>query len=582
MSLPKLYIFSPLPPARNGIADYTGSIMAALMSYYTCVGVVADDAPMPELPRGASAMYVSEYRRLSAFVQEERHLFQIGNNAGHAYIFPWLERISGVVVIHDATLAHVLDWIAGKSGGSFAYHDLAGAAHGSTAREVLAQATASGLWFGALGQEITFLPPVIQPAQAVIVHSRLARQRVLAADPAAKVHVIPHFAHAEERVVSNVSVESGTEYRLLCLGFPSRAKRLDLVLEALKVIRDSGVEARLIIAGEIRPEEVDLESEIASRNLQDAVELLGYIPESRISELLDNADVLVNLRDPTSGESSGTLARALGAGLCTLVTDVGTYSEFPDGTVYKLRKAEMTAIGLAQALWRLWDDRALRATIAAQGQAYVFHHCSLERVAEQYRDAIEAAYDHVAKQARAETIIAFPMIVSRLKYEHLAELHGGLVSPYQLWWRERMLPFAPSGVKLACLDVSEALKAMIKEGWGWRPHSIAEDGSLKGDAGLALLDESSVERLPRWRDQLSAIASQLPPGGTLTVEIIRERHLRLTVTRALAKLGLRCLRETYGPTLPLLIEESQDWLPTGWCGCFVKSAMPSPSVAEGI
>jgi glycosyltransferase involved in cell wall biosynthesis len=556
--------------------------MAALAPYYTCLGVVADDAPMPELPAGVRAIYLSEYRQLSDSVREERHLFQIGNNAGHAYILPWIERVSGVVVIHDATLAHVLDWIAAKSGGPSAYRDLADAAHGPLAKEVLVQSSLNGLWFGAMGQEITFLPPVIRPSRAIIVHSRLARQRVLAADASACVHVIPHFAHVGKDRLADRSEESRTEYRILCLGFPSRAKRLDLVLDALRIILNTGIEARLIIAGEIRPEEVDLESEIRARDLGGAVELKGYVPENLISDLIDNADVLVNLRDPTSGESSGTLARALGAGLCTMVTDVGTYSEFPDGTVYKLRKAEMTASGLAQALWRLWHDPALRAAIAAGGQAYVFRHCSIEGVAQQYRDVIEAAYARLGKSLNAEAVLAFPTAVSRIKFEQLAKSHRALASPFQLWWRERLLPVTRNGAVLVCLDVSDALRTMIKEGWGWESSSATDGVAPTFYAGLALFDETCVERLREWQDQLVAIASNLPPCGALIIEIINEKYLRGALTRSLAAFGLRCLRETYGPTLPLLTEENQSWLPTGWCACFVKSAMPVVSAVDNI
>ena len=41
-------------------------------------------------------------------------------------------------------------------------------------------------------------------------------------------------------------------------------------------------------------------------------------------------DIVLNLRYPTVGESSGTLLRALGMGKAVVVTDVGSFREYPD------------------------------------------------------------------------------------------------------------------------------------------------------------------------------------------------------------------------------------------------------------
>ncbi len=40
-------------------------------------------------------------------------------------------------------------------------------------------------------------------------------------------------------------------------------------------------------------------------------------------------DIVLNLRYPTVGESSGTLQRALGMGKAVVVSDVGSFSEYP-------------------------------------------------------------------------------------------------------------------------------------------------------------------------------------------------------------------------------------------------------------
>lgn len=567
MSRPPLYLFSPLPPARNGIADYTDTLMGALEVHYRCIGVVADDAPTPDWPE---ALHISEYRRIAAGVAAERHLFQLGNNAGHAYLIPWLERVPGVLTVHDATMAHVLDWITAHGGGGGpAYRRLAEVSHGRDGLAMLEQAAAGGLWFGAMGQELGFLSPLVQPARAVVVHSHLARQRVLAAAPRVPVHVIAHFA----KPMSDLGRVAGDgALRILCLGFPARAKRLDLVLAALAILRTEGVPARLTIAGEVRPEEVDIEAEIAALGLEPLVEITGYVGEEHMADLLDSADVVVNLRDPTSGESSGTLARAMAAGVCAVVSDIGTYAEFPDGTVVKLRKAMMNAQALAQTLWRLHADPAHREATGQRGRKHVLESCGLVQVADAYRDAIEAAYACPPPAVRAEAAVSHFPPTRQAALEELARDTGALDYPYQLWWRERLLPVPQADDVLCLLGVEAPLATMIAREWRWRTKEAAGAETGPVAAALVLVDEADANTMAERVRTAGVLAQHLPSGGSLTIEVANESYLHETVTRTFERCGLRMLREAHGPVLPLMGVSFERWLPSNWAATYVRCA----------
>ena len=57
----------------------------------------------------------------------------------------------------------------------------------------------------------------------------------------------------------------------------------------------------------------------------------------RVRGLIAAADIVLNLRYPTVGETSGTLLRALGLGRAVLVSDVGAASpNFPDDVCLKV------------------------------------------------------------------------------------------------------------------------------------------------------------------------------------------------------------------------------------------------------
>ena len=61
-------------------------------------------------------------------------------------------------------------------------------------------------------------------------------------------------------------------------------------------------------------------------------------------------DVLVNLRSPTMGETSGAVIRGLALGKPMLVSDVGWFSELPDDAVLKIPVDEYEVPTIAAAL----------------------------------------------------------------------------------------------------------------------------------------------------------------------------------------------------------------------------------------
>jgi len=84
----KVGFFSPLPPARSGIADYAAALLGPLRGLAD-VEVYAD-------PREAGD--------LSRF---DVLLYQMGNNGYHASIYECALEHPGVLVMHEANLHHL-------------------------------------------------------------------------------------------------------------------------------------------------------------------------------------------------------------------------------------------------------------------------------------------------------------------------------------------------------------------------------------------------------------------------------------------------------------------------------------------
>jgi glycosyltransferase involved in cell wall biosynthesis len=84
--------------------------------------------------------------------------------------------------------------------------------------------------------------------------------------------------------------------------------------------------------------------------LEEQVRIHGRVPGPTLDAYLAAADVCINLRHPTSGETSAMVLRVLGAGTPVIVSDEGWFSELPDDAVVKVPSGPDEAAALARAI----------------------------------------------------------------------------------------------------------------------------------------------------------------------------------------------------------------------------------------
>jgi glycosyltransferase involved in cell wall biosynthesis len=165
-------------------------------------------------------------------------------------------------------------------------------------------------------------------------------------------------------------------------------KRIPALLEAFAMLREQRPGARLLLVGEAT-ERFELDRRLERLGLGgDELIREQWVTEERFRSLMAACDVLVNLRSPTMGETSGSVIRALALGKPVLVSDVGWFSEIPDGAVLKIPVDDYEVPTIAGAL-ALAADHA--AELGAAAAAYVHAEHDLARVADAYTAALEEA-----------------------------------------------------------------------------------------------------------------------------------------------------------------------------------------------
>jgi glycosyltransferase involved in cell wall biosynthesis len=374
----KVAYYSPLPPERSGIADYSAMLL-------------------PELQRRLDVEVVgrSSRRRTRRSARgADVALYHVGNDPSHHWwIVEELRRRPGVVVLHDFVLHHLIAGMTVGRRNADGYLDAMQREAGAVGR-MLAHGVVDGLLpalWERRAHEFPLTGEVLSFASGVIVHSEYV-ERLVGERYAGPVWRIPLAAWPMPADVPDAGLPPD---RLIVgsFGHVNPAKRVPQLLEGFALLREHLPEALLLLVGSVAPG-VRLE-------LPDDVLHYDYVAEEKLWSLLAATDICVSLRFPTMGETSGVAVRALEAGCPQVVSDVGWFSELPDEVALKVPVGDDEVDVLAAHLERLGRDSELRTAVGAAARAYAETNHDLGRVADAYAAALE---EHVGGEAVGEAV----------------------------------------------------------------------------------------------------------------------------------------------------------------------------------
>jgi glycosyltransferase involved in cell wall biosynthesis/SAM-dependent methyltransferase len=410
----RVAFFSPLPPARSGIADYAAALLE----------------PLEQM---AAVETFEDPRKAGDLSRFDVLLYQMGNNHYHASIYECALEHPGVIVLHEANLHHLHAERTIKRGDWDAYVDGVAEDGGEAARAFAERVRR--LEVGPDYEGVPMLRRLLKRARGVIVHSDFVGEAVRAAGYEGPVERIWHGAWIDR---DPKRMALGDVYRsklglapttplVGSFGFLKPYKRIAESLRALKRLVRLNPEVRMILCGEPHPE-LDLDNLIAGLGLAEHVRVLGYLSGEDFDHYMAACDVILNLRYPTVGESSGTLLRAFSLGKPVLVTDIGSFREYPDEICLKVPAppdvAEEDAI--FEYLNLLLERPACAKTLGARARAWVERECPWEVVARHYVEFLERVHTGRPKPvALVETAAPETMAVPPDKILTWAQDEGG-------------------------------------------------------------------------------------------------------------------------------------------------------------
>ncbi len=323
--------FSPMPPSTSGIAAYSAELVPLLRSQTVHIDVFAE----PPGCDGPGVVAAREFVWMQRRQPYDLVVYHLGNAQCHDYMWGYLFRYPGLIVLHDAQVHQararsLLERWRPRRDDYLAEF----AANHPDAPADLGLLFEAGLG-GSLYAHWPLVRLVLQRARLAAVHSTalaaglqetcgidVAGVPMGVADPLDPPPAVSAAAIRARHGVPPDAVVVGA------FGGVTPEKRLPELLGAVAALAGREPRLHVLVVG-ARAAHYDVTADAADRGLEGRVHVTGFVDEAELGAYLAATDIGACLRWPSNGETSASWWRAMAAGKATIITDLAHQPELP-------------------------------------------------------------------------------------------------------------------------------------------------------------------------------------------------------------------------------------------------------------
>ena len=391
---PKMAFISPLPPERTGIADYSADLLPALAKYYDIELVVSQNYVDNSWVNGNGKIRNIDWL-MENVDQIDRFVYQIGNSHFHAYMLDLIDKIPGVVVLHDFYLSGLMSWLELVAGHPHAWSKSLYLSHGYKALQERMKD------IGWAQNKFPVNWGVLQKARGVIVHSAYAKKMLADwyfVNKNANWKIIPllrsDMTNADSLDFRKKLKIPEKSFVVCSFGFLGPNKQnLRLLQSWLKSCLSKDTQCFLIFVGENPKGDYggEVVSTIKNSGCEDRVRITGFVPTDVFHQYLSVCDLAVQLRTDSRGETSAAVLDCMNYSVPVIVNANGSMAELDAESVWLLPDS-FTDEQLIFALEELRYDEKKRKYMGKTGKEVILDKHTPQKCAEAYYDAIEGFY----------------------------------------------------------------------------------------------------------------------------------------------------------------------------------------------
>lgn len=390
----RLAYVSPWSPDRSGIADYSAELLPELARHYDIELVTSKERAQKPPTDSSYRLHGPDWLRANAG-RIDRVLYHFGNSVFHDFMYDLLVDVRGTVVLHDFFLSGFFSeserFLKRGPVWTGALYD----SHGYAAvrdRFFVGDPTAVVLKYPTNFE-------VVGRSLGVIVHSDHARKLAMqwyGANVGRDWALVPHLRAlpaALDRKAARMALGLREDVFLVCcFGHLGELKLNDRLLAAWRASALAADErCQLVFVGECPDNRYGraFQGMLRASGESARIRITGWNSPDDYNHYLSAADVAVQLRGHSRGETSGAVLDCLAYGLPTIVNACGSMAELSPDAVLMLPES-FENVALASALEALRRDAGLRASLSASASNLVRVRHDPQACADLYTEVIES------------------------------------------------------------------------------------------------------------------------------------------------------------------------------------------------
>jgi glycosyltransferase involved in cell wall biosynthesis len=420
----RLAYFSPLPPAPTGIADYSVDVLRLLSAFHRVDAFHAQErVDEAALPAACPAHRAEAFAQRHAERRYDLAIYQMGNGPAHDFLYHWIPRQPGLLVLHELVLHHARARAFLDSPEALAYRHEPSSALRREAALLPLQRYRDELGYSyprqagrlasaqleTTGRLLPYAYPLfrlpVEASRATAVHNGFMLRAIreeLPETPLARIAMPMARVAVGAEAVARTRARHGIDRDELVVGgfgLLTPEKRIDTLARAAARARALGSRLRLLLVGPL-PDPAALWARLGELGLRDVAILTGRVPLEELPLYIEACDVVVHLRYPSARETSAALLRVLAQGRATVISDLEHLDEIPRDAVLRADASDEEG-GVLRAIVALAGSRGARERLGRKAADFTSRAHSPERCLATYEAAIETALRSQAPEPRA-------------------------------------------------------------------------------------------------------------------------------------------------------------------------------------
>ncbi|MCX7338313.1 MAG: glycosyltransferase, partial [Alphaproteobacteria bacterium] len=388
----RLAYISLLPPEKSGISDYSAELLPELAHHYDIEVIVNQKCvTTPWILENCPVRTVDWFCANASTY--DRILYHFDNSHVHTYMFDLLNRIPGVVVLHDFFLSGVLNFLRTYDCEHFT-EDLY-RSHGY-------KAIFDYIRKNDHEEIITKYPcnyDIFKNSLGIIVHSehsqKLSQKWYNDCSSTTIVPLLcaPANISTKTEIIKNELGYDEENFIICSFGLMDSKKLSHRVLDAfLGSDLVNKKNCLLVFVGDCENlYGKELIARINELGLENRIRFTGWTDEHKYRQYLKITDIAIQLRTQSRGETSKAILDCMNHGIPTIINAHGSATEHAEDSVYRIPDNFIDA-ELITALEDLHCNKEKREALGHLSRQAIIDNHSPKKCAELYKESIEAYY----------------------------------------------------------------------------------------------------------------------------------------------------------------------------------------------